>query len=66
MVGKIRTFRKCIEQRKTLQPYIEECARRVSEEGYHKIPRRSGRHYEGGIYMTVPVDLEAIPVFRRV
>ena len=112
-----RIFRKCIEQRKTLQPYIEECARRVSEEGYtvmrplvFDFPQdtealrqdseymfgpeylvcpvleegvsewtvylpaneggwediRDGRHYDGGIYVTVPVDLEAIPVFRRV
>lgn len=112
-----RIFRKCIEQRKALQPYIEECARRVSEEGYtvmrplvFDFPQdtealrqdseymfgpdylvcpvleegvsewtvylpaneggwediRDGRHYDGGIHVTVPVDLEAIPVFRLV
>lgn len=111
-----RLFRKCIEQRKALQPYIEECARRVSEEGYtvmrplvFDFPQdsealrqdseymfgpdylvcpvleegvsewtvylpvndggwediRDGRHYDGGTYVTVPVDLEAIPVFHR-
>lgn len=27
-------FRKCIERRKSLQPYIEECAERVSKDGY--------------------------------
>ena len=112
-----RIFRKCIEQRKALQPYLEECARRVSEEGYtvmrplvFDFPQdsealrqdseymfgpdylvcpvleegvsewtvylpaneggwediRDGRHYDGGIHVTVPVDLEAIPVFRLV
>ena len=111
-----RIFKKCIEQRKSLQPYIMECARRVSEEGWTMmrplvfdfpqdeqaleqdseymfgpdylvcpvlepgvssievyLPRndsgwediRSGEHYDGGRSYTVPVDMEAIPVFAR-
>ena len=111
-----RIFTKCIEQRKALQPYVIECARRVSEEGWTMmrplvfdfpqdeqalrqdseymfgpdylvcpvleagvseatvyLPQnasgwediRSGEHYDGGQYCTVPVDIEAIPVFKR-
>ncbi|MCQ2175921.1 MAG: DUF4968 domain-containing protein [Bacteroidales bacterium] len=110
-----RIFRKCIEQRKALEPYILECARRVSEEGWTMmrplifdfpddaealkqdceymfgtdylvcpvlkegvsewsvyLPNRNGgwedtrdgKRYDGGQYVTVSVDLEAIPVFR--
>ena len=110
-----RIFRKCIEQRKALEPYILECARRVSEEGWTMmrplvfdfpddaealrqdceymfgteylvcpvleegvsewqvyLPQRDGgwedtrdgKRYDGGQYVTVGVDLEAIPVFR--
>ncbi len=111
-----RIFRKCIEQRKSLEPYILECARRVSEENYtimrplvFDFPQdsealkqdceymfgddylvcpvteegasawdvylpvneggwediRNGERYEGGRHITVPVDIEAIPVFKR-
>lgn len=109
-------FKKNIELRKSLQPYIVECAKRVSEEGYTMmrplvfdfpddtqalkqdseymfgpdylvcpvleagvesmtvyLPHiggtwtdiRSGSVYEGGCYVTVPVTLDAIPVFKR-
>jgi alpha-D-xyloside xylohydrolase len=34
-----------------------------NEAGWEDI--RSGAHYDGGRYADVPVDLEAIPVFRR-
>ena len=112
-----RIFTKCIEQRKALQPYVIECARRVSEEGWtvmrplvFDFPQdeqallqdseymfgsdylvcpvleagveavevylpanasgwediRDGKHYDGGQYVTVPVDIEAIPVFKRI
>ena len=111
-----RIFKRCIEQRKSLQPYIVECARRVSGEGWTMmrplvfdfpqdeqaliqtsefmfgpdylvcpvlaagisemtvyLPQndsgwediRDGERYGGGQHCTVPVDLEAIPVFKR-
>ncbi|MCQ2186936.1 MAG: DUF4968 domain-containing protein [Bacteroidales bacterium] len=111
-----RIFAKCIEQRKALQPYVIDCARKVSEEGWTMmrplvfdfpqdgqallqdseymfgtdylvcpvleagvseltvyLPEneagwediRDGSRHDGGQYCTVPVDIEAIPVFRR-
>ena len=36
----------------------------ANEGGWEDI--RDNRHYEGGLHVTVPVDLEAIPVFRLV
>lgn len=111
-----RRFTDCIKQRKALQPYIEECAARVSSEGYTMmrplvfdfpddeealrqdcefmfgpdylvcpvleagidsmevyLPQsqtgwtdiRDGSHYDGGQYLRVSVDLDAIPVFSR-
>ena len=109
-------FVEAIRQRQTLRPYLEECARRVSEEGYTIMrplyfdfptderalnvsdeymfgpdylvcpvlkpgitemevylpdnpggwtDRRSGKHYDGGRSVALPVDLSAIPVFVR-
>ena len=112
-----RIFRKCIEQRKSLEPYILECARRVSKDNYTLmrplvfdfpydnealaqeceymfgpeylvcpvfeegvtewlvyLPEneggwediRDGRRYDGGQYIRVSVDIEAIPVFKSI
>ena len=36
----------------------------VNEGGWEDV--RSGLHYEGGRYVDVPVDLEDIPVFKRI
>ena len=109
-------FKKNIELRKSLQPYVIECAKRVSEEGYTMmrplvfdfpddqealsqeseymfgpdylvcpvleagvgsvsayLPEteggwteiNTGASYEGGQYVTVPVTLDAIPIFKR-
>ncbi len=114
--GTEAAFKKNIELRKTLQPYVIECARRVSEEGYTMmrplvfdfpddrealaqeseymfgpdylvcpvleagvesvsvyLPEteggwteiNTGASYDGGQYVTVPVTLDAIPVFKR-
>ncbi len=112
-----RLFKAAIARREALQPYILECARKVSEEDYTMmrplvfdfpddeqalrqdcefmfgpdylvcpvtsgnveswrvyLPAndsgweylKDGSHYEGGHYVDVPVDMENIPVFRRV
>ena len=106
----------CLKERERLQPYIKECARRISEEGYTLmrplvfdfaddpealrqkyeymfgpdllvspvtesgvttwrtyLPKQeggwtdchTGQHYDGGQYVTTPVDKSFIPVFRR-
>lgn len=106
----------CLQEREKLQPYIKECARRISEEGYtlmrplvfdfaddpeallqkveymfgpdllispvtepgvttwrtylpkHKggwIDYRTGKHYDGGQYVTTAVTKAFIPVFLR-
>lgn len=109
-------FEDCIELRKSLQPYVIECARKVSEEGYTLmrplvfdfpqdeealrqdseymfgpdylvcpvleagasslkvyLPANeagwedffTGKPYDGGQYVEVPVTLANIPVFKR-
>ncbi len=106
----------CLKRREQLRPYIEQCAERVSKEGYTLmrplvfdfpddeealsqeceymfgpellvspvtepgvttwktyLPRqqggwtdiRTGRHYDGGQYVTTAVDKARIPVFKR-
>ena len=106
----------CLKERERLQPYIKDCARRISEEGYTLmrplvfdfaddpealrqkyeymfgpdllvspvtepgvttwrtyLPKQeggwtdchTGQHYDGGQYVTTPVDKSFIPVFRR-
>ena len=106
----------CLKEREQLRPYIEQCAERVSKEGYtlmrplifdfaddemalHQsceymfgpellispvtepgvtewktyLPKqkggwtdiRTGKHYDGGQYVTTNVDKTFIPVFRR-
>ena len=106
----------CLKERERLQPYIKDCARRISEEGYTLmrplvfdfaddpealrqkyeymfgpdllvspvtepgvttwrtyLPKQeggwtdchTGQHYDGGQYVTSPVDKSFIPVFRR-
>ena len=106
----------CIREREQLRPYLEECARRVAEEGYTLMrplvfdfandpaalqqkyeymfgpdllispvtepgvtewrtylpknargwrDRRTGQHYDGGQFVTTPVDKAHIPVFVR-
>ena len=106
----------CIREREQLRPYLEECARRVAEEGYTLMrplvfdfaddpvalqqkyeymfgpkllispvtepgvsewhtylpknargwrDKRTGQHYNGGQFVTTPVDKGHIPVFVR-
>ena len=106
----------CLEEREKLQPYIKECARRISEEGYTLmrplvfdfsddpealrqkyeymfgpdllvspvtepgvttwrtyLPKNNGgwtdyntgKHYDGGQYVTTPVTKAFIPVFVK-
>ncbi|MBR1755761.1 MAG: glycosyl hydrolase family 31 [Bacteroidaceae bacterium] len=107
----------CLREREALRPYLEQCAERVSSEGYTLMrplvfdfaddpealrqtyeymfgpsllispvtepgvkewrtylprnaggwhDRRTGQHYDGGQYVTTPVDRAHIPVFERV